>query len=165
MQNRISTERLDLDRLTLDDFEFITTLVNTKGWIEFIGDRNVHSKEDAINYINKILSSENLFYWVARTKEKNTPIGIVTFIKRTYLNHFDIGFAFLPEFNGCGYAYEAAKEVYSISRKNHDTILATTLPQNESSIKLLRKLGLDFEKEIEVDNDKLHMYSSAKQFT
>ena len=48
MQNHISTERLLLDLLTLEDHEFIMQLVNSKGWIQFIGDRNVHTKEDAI---------------------------------------------------------------------------------------------------------------------
>ena len=112
MQNRISTERLRLQLLTLEDYDFIEQLVNTNGWIEFIGDRNVHSKEDAVAYINKIINTENLFYWVVRIKGSNTPIGIISFLKRAYLEHFDIGFAFLPEYNGNGYAHEAAKKVW-----------------------------------------------------
>ncbi|MGG9963404.1 GNAT family N-acetyltransferase [Ferruginibacter sp. SUN106] len=163
MQSTITTARLTLNLLTVDDYEFIEAIVNTKGWIEFIGDRNVHSKEDAIAYIQKVNATKNLTYWVAKVTATNTPIGIISFIKRTYLEHFDIGFAFLPEFNGQGYAYEAAKEVLSIAEKNpaYYPVLATTIPHNVRSIQLLTKLGLHFEKEIQVEQDKLLVYSNA----
>lgn len=163
MQNSISTNRLFLDLLTEEDYNFIISIVNTKGWIEFIGDRNVHSKEDALAYINKILSSQNLYYWVVRIKNGNIPIGIISFMKREYLENFDIGFAFLPEFHGYGYAYEAAKEILSMvsAKQEYHPILATTIPGNVNSIKLLVKLGLHFEKEFEADNEKLHIYSNS----
>src|ERR1700712_4034650 len=106
MQITTRTTRLFLNTLTAEDYEFIISLVNSKGWIEFIGDRNVHSKEEAVAYINKISNSQNIYYWVVRIKDGNIPIGIVSFIKREFLESFDIGFAFLPEFTGNGYAYE-----------------------------------------------------------
>ncbi|HEY5405575.1 MAG TPA: GNAT family N-acetyltransferase [Ginsengibacter sp.] len=163
MQTNITTERLSLNLLTLDDHDFIMRLVNSNGWIEFIGDRNVHTKEDAIAYINKIRSTKNLYYWVVRIKNENTPIGIISFLKRSYLDNFDIGFAFLPQFNGNGYAYEASKEILSMVSRNSDytVILATTVPQNVNSIKLLTKLGLRFEKEIKVEKETLHIYSNS----
>ena len=165
MQTSIATKRLHLDILTTEDHEFIISLLNTKGWIEFIGDRNIHSKEDAIAYINKILNSPNIYYWVVRIKNGNIPIGIISFIKRDYLESFDIGFALLPEFGGNGYAYEAAKEVLTIVSTNpaYTPILATTIPDNVNSIRLLVKLGLHYEKEIEVGNEKLHVYSNSTQ--
>ncbi len=164
MQNEIITERLSLNLLTIDDCDFVKRLVNTKGWIEFIGDRNVNTDDDAIAYVTKILNTENLFYWVVRTRDNNTPVGIISFMKRNYLENFDIGFAFLPEFNGNGYAYEAAKEVLSMVNKTpgYYPVVATTVPQNAKSIKLLTKLGLHFEKEIDVEDEILHVYSNSK---
>ncbi len=161
MQNHITTERLTLDPLTSDDHEFVIKLVNSKGWLQFIGDRNVHSYEDAINYINKINNTPNLTYWVVKTKDQNLPVGIISFLKRSYLDHFDIGFAFLPEYHGKGYAYEAAKEVLSIAENEYDPILATTIPQNVSSIKLLTRLGFHFDKEIEFEKKTLHVYCNV----
>jgi [ribosomal protein S5]-alanine N-acetyltransferase len=163
MQNNISTRRLSLDFLTTADVEFILQLVNSKGWLEFIGDRNVHSKEESLAYIHKILSSQNLYYWVARIKDGNVPVGIISFLKRDYLESFDIGFAFLPEFSGKGYAYEAAKEIMSVVRTHsrHDRVLATTIPGNVSSIRLLTKLGLHFDRELEIGKEKLHVYANA----
>jgi [ribosomal protein S5]-alanine N-acetyltransferase len=163
MQNNICTGRLTLELLTTEDDEFILQLLNSKGWLEFIGDRNVHSREEAVAYINKILNSPNIYYWVARIKDGNVPVGIVSFLKRDYLENFDIGFAFLPEFTGKGYAYEAAKEIMSVVRTHskHDRVLATTMPGNDSSIRLLTKLGLYFDRELEVGKEKLHVYRSS----
>jgi [ribosomal protein S5]-alanine N-acetyltransferase len=164
MQNEILTQRLILNILTLEDHQFIIELLNSEGWKKFIGDRNVHAKEEAIAYISKILSSQNIYYWVVRTKDGDIPIGIISFLKRSYLEHFDIGFAFLPEFHGQGFAYEAASEILDMVKaaSKYDLVLATTVPGNINSIRLLEKLGLYFEKEIEVGGEKLHIYTSSK---
>lgn len=165
MQIKITTERLSLDRLTIHDYEFIRDLVNTSGWLRFIGDRNIYSDEDAVAYISKINSTSDLTYWIVHLKITNAPIGVITFLKRNYLQHFDIGFAFLPAYNGKGYAYEAASEVLSIINRmpEYTTVLATTIPHNIRSIKLLKKLGFHFEEEIEIEGDRLHIYSNVAE--
>ena len=162
LRTELKSERLLLSRLAEEDAEFVQRLVNTDGWIQFIGDRNVHSLEDSLAYVQRIMTSPNIYYWVTREKETSIPIGIVTLIKRSYLPHFDIGFAFLPEYGGRGYAYEAASEVMRMLKSfpEYNPILATTVPNNVQSIKLLIKLGLRFEREIEVDKEKLHVYST-----
>jgi [ribosomal protein S5]-alanine N-acetyltransferase len=162
IQNIIITDRLILEKINPDDYDFLISLLNSKGWIENIGDRNIHSVNDAVLYIHKILESENFFYWVVRVKEEHIPAGIVSFIKRSYLDHFDIGFAFLPFHQGRGYAYEASNAVLSMVSKlpEHSIVLATTRPSNTSSIRLLNKLGFRFEKEMEMETKKLHVYTS-----
>jgi ribosomal-protein-alanine N-acetyltransferase len=164
MNNSLTTSRLLIEPLGEGDKNFICRLLNTKGWIRFIGNRNIHSEEDAAAYIQKIITNLNTKYWVVKLNDSLTAIGIITFIKRDYLEHHDIGFAFLTEFEGKGYAYESANAVmkYLMESLNLPYILATTIPENASSIKLLKKLGLHFEKEIEIDNEKLHVYSSKQ---
>jgi ribosomal-protein-alanine N-acetyltransferase len=165
MLTNLTTDRLFLNALAVEDHGFIQELVNTDGWLQFIGDRNIHSKEAAVNYINKVNSSQNIKYLVVRLTVSQTPIGIISFIKRDYLEHFDIGFAFLPQYNGKGYAYEAAKAVLTTigSMPEHPTVLATTIPDNERSIKLLNRLGLHFEKVMEVEGEILYVYSSISK--
>jgi RimJ/RimL family protein N-acetyltransferase len=41
-------------------------------------------------------------------------------------------------------------------------VLATTIPQNEKSIRLLIKLGLHFDKEITVEEERLLVYSNRE---
>lgn len=160
MLKDISTERLILEPMRKEDAAFIRELVNTEGWLKFIGDRNIHSEADALAYIERIINAPNIKYWVVRTKETGQRTGIITLIKRDYLEHSDIGFAFLPAYAGKGYAFEASKAVLDMVRSapEHSTILATTMPANESSIRLLNRLGLHFDKEIEVAGEILHVF-------
>ncbi len=160
MKQVYNTQRLTLTPVNENDNEFITQLVNTKEWIEFIGERNIHSKSDALQYIKKLIQTPNLIYWVVRNKEDFTPMGIISFLKRDYLDCFDLGFAFLPGFYGKGYAYESAQfvliEVTKFSK--HKKILATTLSHNSKSIKLLQKLGFVFQENFGSDKEKLQVY-------
>ncbi len=44
-----------------------------------------------------------------------------------------------------------------VAEYNLQTILATTLPENADSIKLLKKIGLTFEKGLKIENNNLHI--------
>ncbi len=159
-QLHFKTDRLLIEPLTMEDASFILELVNTEGWIKFIGDRGIKSKSDALTYIQKILENKDIFYWIVKLKNNEDSVGIITFIKRGYLEYHDIGFAFLPKFFKNGYAYEATNKVlkYVIWEYNLSNILATTVPENVSSIKLLNKIGLNFQKEMEIENKSIHVY-------
>jgi [ribosomal protein S5]-alanine N-acetyltransferase len=160
---KLVTDRLSIEPLSETDNAFILELVNTDGWIKNIGNRNVNNQIDAIAYILKINENMNVTYWTAKLKTTNEAIGIITFIKLDYLEHNDIGFAFLPNFNNKGYAFEATQEVLLFLAQNNSLthILATTIPENVSSINLLKKLGLEFDKVIEIENEILHIYKSS----
>ena len=164
MNNDYSTSRLTLKKISETDAYFILELVNSAGWIEFIGDRHVHSVEDAVDYIKKIKENKNINNWTVSLKDQQTPIGIISFIKREYLDHHDIGFAFLPQFSKKGYAFEAANAVLQDALNNplHTEVLASTLPHNKNSISLLLKLGFVFIKEMELGNEKLFLFSIRK---
>jgi [ribosomal protein S5]-alanine N-acetyltransferase len=165
IQPFLMTERLLIQPLTITDDSFILELVNTEGWITFIGNRNITSQVDARAYILRILENKNTSYWVVKRKDNLQAMGIVTYIKRDYLEHHDIGFAFLPNFSNNGYAYEATTAVLTQLIKEHKVshILATTVPENIRSIKLLKKIGLAFEKEIDVANETLHVYGASTE--
>jgi ribosomal-protein-alanine N-acetyltransferase len=156
----LSTSRLHLRQLCDADNSFIIELLNTEGWIRFIGNRNIHSTEDAANYIKKILANSNICYWVVELKDSGQKAGIISLIKRDYLDDHDIGFAFLPAFSGKGLAYEAASAILflAIHEKKLPRIVATTIPGNVQSIRLLKKMGLKFEKELVVEKERLHLY-------
>lgn len=156
----LTTNRLALNPLSTNDAAFIFELVNSPGWIQFIGDRNVKNQDDSIAYIQRILANSNIQYWVASLQEGQNSIGIITFIKRDYLECHDLGFAFLPRFGQKGYAYEASKAVLEAleNARIHSRILATTLKNNISSIGLLEKLGFRFERIIEDDKEDLLVY-------
>lgn len=157
---QFETEFLYIEPLTTNDSMFILELVNTPGWLKFIGDRNVRTQEYAIAYISRILINPDVAYWVVKLKNSLVPIGVITLIKREYLPHHDLGFAFLPEFSGKGYAYEATKAVINeLSKMSfYSVLLAITLKENHSSVKLLERTGFIFERLIDVENEELAVY-------
>jgi RimJ/RimL family protein N-acetyltransferase len=164
MQATYTTERLFLRNLKADDNAFIFELLNTPGWIKFIGDRNIKTSEDADKYIQKITGNPDINYRVVTLQQDKTAIGLVTLIKRNYLDHPDIGFAFLPAYNRQGYAFEATNTVlYDLLKKSaYSTVLATTIPENNASIHLLKNLGFSFSKEITNEGEQLHVFTITK---
>lgn len=147
----LQTDRLLLRRLTPGDAKFIRELVNEPSFIENIGDRNVRSEEDAVQYIQNgpMASYERHGYGLYKVelRQNSTPIGICGPLKRETLEYPDIGFAFLPSFWGKGYAIESAAAVMNYAREmlGLKNIAAITTPTNEPSIKLLEKLGFRFQ--------------------
>lgn len=166
--NILETSRLSLRELRLEDKNFILDLLNTPSWLRFIGDKNVHTLDDAEAYlINGPLESyrKNGFgLWLVLLKEHNKPIGMCGLIKRDYLDDIDIGFALMPGFEGLGYGYEMAKattnygqNVLKISR-----LAAITDADNVPSIELIKKIGLRFEKMvITPEGNSVQLYSRS----
>jgi RimJ/RimL family protein N-acetyltransferase len=96
-------------------------------------------------------------------KESKVPIGMCGVLKRESLPNPDLGFAFLPEYWSKGYAFESAsaaldqaREVFRLPR-----VLAITSPDNEASIKLLQRLGFQFERlmKLSSDSDEVKLFS------
>ena len=64
----------------------------------------------------------------------------------------ELGYWFLPEFQGQGYATEAAKAVrdYAWNELKVTRLVSTINHQNTASIRLAEKLGAVYEKDIEL---------------
>ncbi len=168
MENILETERLILRQFTTDDSKFIVQLLNSPGWIEFIGDRNIKTEERAKEYLQKgpLKSYEVNRFGLSLVEMKNdrTPIGMCGILKRDNLENPDIGFAFLPEFTGKGFAFEIANAtmVYAKDKLKLPVIFAITVSNNKTSIKLLEKIGMKFIKLFCLPNDheELMLYSN-----
>jgi RimJ/RimL family protein N-acetyltransferase len=162
----LETERLLICPLSVDDGAFIVDLLNDPGWLRFIGDKGVRTVAEARVYlVNGPLASYEQFGFglcLVKLKAENRAIGVCGLIKREGLADVDLGFAFLPQFRGQGYAFEAAQAVlhYGQTELGLARIVAITLPENKASIRLLEKLGLRFEKTIKLpgDEETLHLF-------
>ena len=152
MTSILETERLSLREFNTTDATFIIQLLNSKGWLKFIGDRHIKTIEQAENYLTngpmKSYSVNGFGLSMVELKNTHTPIGMCGLIKRDNLPDIDIGFAFLEEFMGNGYAFEIAQATINFAKESlkKETILAITLPTNVRSINLLKKIGMKFEK-------------------
>ncbi len=154
----IETQRLQIQEVNLEDGSFIFDLLNSPGWIEFIGNRGIDTIADAEAYIQNPLiegyQKDGFGLYKMVLKESEKPIGMCGLIDRSDLPHVDIGFAILPEYQGKGYTFEAAKATmeYGASTLGLEVIWGITGPSNIKSQRLLEKLGLKFLKKIQFGN-------------
>ena len=143
----LQTARLDLREFTLDDTAFIIELLNSPSWLAYIGDRNVHDEAQAQQYLQNgpLRSYEINGFGLLRVslRENGLPIGMCGLIKRAGLSQPDIGFAYLPAYEGKGYGFEAAHAVLSDARDRLalPEVLAITMATNPRSIQLLQRAG------------------------
>lgn len=149
----LQTERLRLRHMTPDDAEFMLGLLNDPGWHRFIGDRGIRTVDGAREHIVKgpiaMVARLGFGFYLVERKADGRPLGLCGLAKRDFLDDVDIGYAFLPEYGGQGYAFEAAQGVLAHARALGLTrLVATVVPDNEASIRLLEKLGLRFERTI-----------------
>ena len=153
----IETERLILRPTSREDGAFIHQLMNTPKWIRFIGDRNIHSAEEAADYIDEKVRPQLETHGFANNtvirKADNTKLGTCGLYDRPGLEGVDIGFAFLPEFEGQGYGYEAASALLQkgLTEYGLKRVVAITLPDNIVSQNLLKKLGLKHVSMVTID--------------
>jgi len=153
------TERLFVREFTLEDGAFVLKLMNSEGWLHYIGDRDIKTIADAQVYIEeKYLPSYELNgygAYIVILRETGIAVGSCGLYTRENLEHPDIGFAFLTEYLGKGYGFESSQGAMKHAREvlGVRTFLGITLPENIPSIKLLEKLGLKKKSPFFFNND------------
>lgn len=159
-----TTERLEIRPTVRDDAEFICALMNTPKWIQYIGDREVRTVKDAENYIKKNMTPqlERLGYsnYTVIRKADNVRIGTCGLYDREGLEGIDLGFAFLPEHERKGYAFEASQALVDKATNQFKiaNLSAITVPDNIASQKLLKKLGFEFSETRQLKGSELFVY-------
>jgi len=166
----LETQRLVLRRFSLEDAAFAFELVNDPAWLKYIGDRNVRSLEDARAYLRKgaldMYERVGFGMYVVTLKSSGEPIGTCGLIKRESLDDVDIGFAFLPQFRGQGYALESATAVLEHGKRalGLKRIVAIVSPANHRSVAILEKIGLKFERTLKLPGDEEEISLHAIDF-
>ena len=166
----IETARLRIRELALDDAEVVIEILNDPDFIRFVADRGIRTVEAGKRYLQEgplnsyrqhgfglwavelktadksLVPDKSLVFDKPLVPDKPLVIGMCGLLQRDFLAAPDIGFAFLPKYRGYGYAFEAAQATlnYGWQQLGMTRILAITDPQNEDSIRLLTRLGLEF---------------------
>ncbi|MGB0882154.1 MAG: GNAT family N-acetyltransferase [Vicingaceae bacterium] len=153
------TERLIIKPTDVEDADFIYELMNSPKWIKNIGQRNINSITDASEYI-KAKSLPQLYRlgyanYTVSLKSNGSKIGTCGLYNREGLDGVDIGFAFLPQYEKMGYAFESAAKLINAAKEDFTLykLNAITIKENLESKKLIEKLGFSFQKVINLPND------------
>ncbi len=136
---------MQLRPLTEDDAAMMLRLLNQPDWLEFVGDRNVHSLEDAGAYLRNgaLKAYADLGYGPYAVVVGDDVAGICGLMQRPWLPAADLGYALLSEFQGRGYAVEAARAAAAYARDTlgMPRLLAIVEPTHTRSTRLLTALG------------------------
>lgn len=165
----METKRLVLREFDADDAEFTYRLMSSPEYIENIGDRGINSVEAARTFlVERIMASykkHGYGLYAVTLKSTGQVIGMSGLVRRDNLPTADIGFGFLTEFTGQGYALEASERVMTFAQEelSLDPVLAITDKTNERSIRLLKKLGLSYETPIDWDGEEILLLSTRAE--
>ena len=146
------TPRLTLRRLVLDDAAFITRLLNEPSFLANIGDRGVRNVEDARRYLEAgpfaMYDRFGFGLWQVTRRADGAAVGMCGLLKRDNLPDVDLGYAYLPDYWGQGFAFEAAAATLRHAARKFalERVIAVVSPGNHASIRVLKKLDMRLER-------------------
>jgi [ribosomal protein S5]-alanine N-acetyltransferase len=157
-----TTSRLSLEVFSAADAAFIFDLLNSEGWLNNIGQRNIVDIEAANKYISGKLTIGNergFGCFAVRRVADAATVGLLSLLQRDYLDAPDIGYALLPAYYGQGYAREATIALLDHCRQlGLPKVYAIVVPGNEPSERLLKNLSFQLARELENDGERLICY-------
>ncbi len=170
----LTTERLSLRKLSIDDANEIFFLRSDEHINKYIDRPKAITIEDANNFINKTnhaIENNECIDWAITFKDDSGLIGSICFWNFSLEeNKAEVGYELLPDFQEKGIAQEALWAVikFGFDVMEINTIEAYTHKENTASIKLLErynfKRDLHAESKIDftVDNPNTFVYSLNK---
>jgi RimJ/RimL family protein N-acetyltransferase len=148
------TPRLRLRLLRLEDAPFILEMYTDPEFVRNVGDRGVHSVDDARRYLEGGLVASYAKYgfglYLVELTDSGTAVGICGLLHRDSHQDVEIGFAMLPGFRGRGYTMEAARAVIELGLNalGLTRIVAIAAPSNLASAHILERLGMKYERRV-----------------
>ena len=169
MENRLDStkifrsERLLLRLLKNDDADHVFTLRSNEEVNKFIDRSKCTSKEQAIEFIEKVNTPGNdvLYRAIILHKEKKA-VGGICLLRPEYENNIcEIGYELLPQYQGQGIMQEAVKTLLNFAFTNlkFDSIAAYIHPMNIRSSTLAVKLGFIKIKNVQIKECNFDLYS------
>jgi [ribosomal protein S5]-alanine N-acetyltransferase len=143
----LTTQRLTLRQLTVNDDNEIFTLRTDSEISKYLNRQLCTTIDDARNFINKVnenVTNNNSLYWAITFSDKNILVGtICLFGFSDENNSCEIGYELLTNYQGQGIMQEAVKRVidYAFNTLNVQKIEAFFHKDNQRSINLLEKFS------------------------
>ncbi len=152
---KITTKNYNLRRLSINDDKEIFKLRSDKQVTKYLGMQQAKSINDAREFIDKInagIKNDEWIMWVIESKETATYIGTICLWNLSDdRTKADIGFEILPDHFGKGIMQEVIPIIlkYGFNDMQLDVIEGEVDLENIKSIKLMKKFGFEFYKNLE----------------
>ncbi|BCT93152.1 N-acetyltransferase GCN5 [Lysobacter helvus] len=143
----LTTPRLRLRQALAEDAHFLNRLMNEQGYLTNVGDRNVRSPGDAATYVATAAIYDyvnGLGFNIVETRSDAVPLGICGLVARGAPGIVEIGYAFLNEVAGQGFATEAATAtaLHALNELRVTELHGITGETNFRSRRVLERLGM-----------------------
>lgn len=172
MKLPIITERLILRKITSEDLEDLFLLDSNPEVVKYVGIQAFTKKEETLKLIESLLNQyekNGTGRLAVIEKEANKFIGwsgikLLTDEVNGFKNVYELGYRFLPEFWGKGYATESAKASLELgfNQLRADKIYAYADVENQSSNRILTKLGFENKGAFLDNGDNCYWYELEK---
>lgn len=151
----ITTSRTYLRQLTVEDAVHFFNLNNDPDVLQFTGDEPFNTVADAATFLAVYdqYTKYNVGRWAVMEKERGDFIGWCGLKYHPDTNEYDIGFRFFKKYWNQGFATETAAAVldYGFNVLHIPVIIGRAMRANSASIKVLEKIGMQFDKHFDFD--------------
>lgn len=159
----LETERLYLREFDVSDAKYFFDLNEDFDVIKYTGDKSFVSFQEAEKFIKLYNHYKEYQFgrWAVIRKSDSQFLGWCGLKFSPKKNEVDIGFRFFKKYWNQGFATESAKAClkFGFEKFNFKRIVGRVMFDNKSSIKVLEKIGLVFEKEFDFDGNLGLIYS------
>lgn len=142
----IETSRLRIRKFREDDYQDLYDYLSKEEIYEFEPGEPI-SLEEAKKYTRDRVTSD--CFYAVEIKSQSKVVGNLYFERnqRKDLMHWELGYRFNPDYQGNGYATEAARAFveYAFSDMGAHRVSANCNPLNIASNKVLQKIGMKLE--------------------
>lgn len=172
MKLPIITERLILRKITTEDADDFFQLDSNPDVMKYVGMKPLTKKEETLKMIENLINQyekNGTARLAVIEKSSNRLIGwcgikLLTEEVNGFKNIYELGYRFLPEFWGKGYATESALASLDLgfNQLNADKIYAYADVDNQSSNHVLTKLGFENKGSFVDNGDNCYWYELEK---
>ncbi len=147
---RIETERLLLRDKTPDDVGFMHRLLSDPAVMRYVGEGRPRGLEEVRAGLEKHIAHQQAHgfsLWLVLERAAGEPIGDCGLMHLEEGPEVEVGYRFVPEAWGRGYATEAAEAslAYGFDVLGLDEIVAVAYPDNAASRRVMEKIGMRYD--------------------
>lgn len=163
------SSRLTFRNYKGQDLDFLQGMLASPAMMKYIGDgstKNIQGAEAFLQWIFRHYQENGqLGLKVIEHSQTKTRLGHAGIVPQLLENHlyYEIGYWIVPEFQGHGYAKEAARNFFRFGKEELrlEKMIAFIQPHNTASIRVAKSIPMQFEAERCLNEQLVHIYSNT----